>query len=1339
MPWLAIGILLVGMLLWAGPIGLAQQPDRWPTTSLLPDWRRNHSVVYDPANNRLLVFGGWNGRRFFNDLWALDLTPSAEKWSRLDAEGVQPRARAFHTAIYDASAGRMIVFGGRGLGRELADVWALDLTPGNETWIELAPSGASPPARYAHTAVYDVENTRMVVFGGVASGRPLDDLWSLDLTPGSEKWTKLSPAGASPMARGFHAAIADESNRRMVLFGGRGAAGNLDDVWVLQLASGSEAWGTLVPGGTAPPTRRAHTAVYDGGRGRMVTFGGLGNDSFLDDLWALDLTLGSEAWNFLGGQLDGVPDSSSISADALPLGEAPTPQAWHTATMDELHDRMLVLGGFGPVQTLVKQWTLDLTVDVWESLSPAWSGLSPNVSMSMQIEDAPDGGSANKLVGSWLDVVVRLSTNSLDAGEGISVTLTAHGNPFGVPTACFRQTDAGTCTPLSVHSVGEGRYRTGIVNLPWFGGTATGNVRFRFYIGQLPDEPDVDLTAQAYFPQVDEERDATAMVRVRDHVAALIVTNRTRLYDVFEGDEVQGLLARLYQLAEGDSLDGAPLGSIFYVDRDNQTVAGWNSWEVDYSSESAANAVPRIIDGLIERWAGLAASPTYLLIAGDDDIVPFYRKKSFGDEAQYRSVGNGYPPLDEAVSHDFYFTDNPYADLDGEWQQGDLEMAAGRIVGGSVADMLAFIDNSLLGPVVDSGNAVVASVLSEEYCPISEQYYDFYRDAVLDGPENDMVDALRDKWGLDVLNDVETPVTIETRAWGLEDLLAIMGQRFVIFHSMSHAENNVVCLTDDCEPRSEQLTPSRVSVLEEETQALSLNRPFFYIDGCRAGMSAARRWDEGLVWALARYGASGIIASAGLSYGNPEAEVSCCGETLTNEFWLHAIENQDPVDTVGLALRNAKQDFDPAYDWTLSEEKTVQTFTLFGLPWMTLPQSGETRNTAGGGHLWLQELRNVRASRLVADDAYVLTASVDASQWSTVTLGSFDLVQVEGLELSRYDDGPVVPVAAWRLPLPSRAAVTTVTVILSDPVDLGMLDIPTFLHRPDYPGGPPSIYVATADSVGVYPPEPYRLDVTPLDSWQLHRLSLIPLVYDAISDQATLYQQVQVTVTYTSTTPLAVIGLRTNRKTYLPGQPIAAWAWLQNVSDAELLVTPTLAVVDAAGQTWGLRVAEPVTLPGAMLSVVPMSITLTLEEGAYQLRFAAWWEGEMVAGLARDVSVVAGGIVALTGPDALLPNAIGQFHVTFANTKADPAAAMVHLGVFDPAGQPVSDLRPQATVIPGATTATLSFDWPGEGRSPGTYTAVAQVLSGGHVYGPLSRAVRIGGHVYLPLVLRESP
>src|SRR5262245_5935623 len=164
------------------------------------------SAIYDPARQRMVVYGGQSGPISGNSdeiAWQLTLqgTPS---WTALTVVGMQPNApfgRQSQSAIYDPVRDRMIVFGGLGVNF-WNDVWAFSLA--THTWTQLMPSGLPPAARQGHTAIYDPIRDRMIVFGGAIQGNTdKNDVWALSLGA-SPAWTQLTPSGTPPIARGWH-------------------------------------------------------------------------------------------------------------------------------------------------------------------------------------------------------------------------------------------------------------------------------------------------------------------------------------------------------------------------------------------------------------------------------------------------------------------------------------------------------------------------------------------------------------------------------------------------------------------------------------------------------------------------------------------------------------------------------------------------------------------------------------------------------------------------------------------------------------------------------------------------------------------------------------------------------------------------------------------------------------------------------------------------------------------------------------------------------------------------------------------------------------------------------
>jgi Galactose oxidase, central domain len=316
-----------------------------------PSARSTPTAVYDSLRRRMIVFGGDEGSTRRNDTWSLDLGGNPS-WVQLFPAGTAPPARAGHSAVYDSNRDRVIVFGGFGSdpSDHLNDTWALNLSP-EPAWQQLIPSRLPPPAREYHSAIYDPIADRMIVFGGW-NGIHLEDMWQLSFS-GSSGWSQIATA-VRPAARWGHTASYDPVGERMLVLGGNTASGNVNDIWALAL-SDVLSWGQITPVGTPPAPRRQHTAVYDLARDRILLFGGgqTNNSIFLfNDTWAL--TLSDMRW-----------------AQQFPEGTAPIGRRGHVAALDTEGARMVVFGGYiGPIvtggyrnDTRMLDWSTVISVD----------------------------------------------------------------------------------------------------------------------------------------------------------------------------------------------------------------------------------------------------------------------------------------------------------------------------------------------------------------------------------------------------------------------------------------------------------------------------------------------------------------------------------------------------------------------------------------------------------------------------------------------------------------------------------------------------------------------------------------------------------------------------------------------------------------------------------------------------------------------------------------------------------------------------------------------------------------------------------------------------------------
>lgn len=151
-----------------------------------PGARAGHSAVYDSANNRMIVFGGGTSSGFLNDVWVLanaNGLGGAPTWMQLAPTGPLPSVTSSHSAIYDPVANTMTVFGGSTNAGFTDKVWLLTNANGmggTPAWTQLKPTGGSPGARYSHSAVFNPSTGRMIIFGGAdPSGAAHNDTWVL--------------------------------------------------------------------------------------------------------------------------------------------------------------------------------------------------------------------------------------------------------------------------------------------------------------------------------------------------------------------------------------------------------------------------------------------------------------------------------------------------------------------------------------------------------------------------------------------------------------------------------------------------------------------------------------------------------------------------------------------------------------------------------------------------------------------------------------------------------------------------------------------------------------------------------------------------------------------------------------------------------------------------------------------------------------------------------------------------------------------------------------------------------------------------------------------------------
>ncbi len=335
----------------------------WTSNGPLP--RSAHSAVYDISTKRMVVFGGipvptnTNSTQDLNDVWRLfgsstALGGSGLNWSQVHPTGTPPAPRFGHSAGYDPLNNRMIIFGG-GEGRSSPcanDVWVLTNANGfggTSAWVQLSPSGDPPSPRFVQGGVYDlISNTLMIYGGSNCFSTVFSDFWVLSNAngvSGTPTWTQLFPSGGPGPRQALNSVVYDSTSNEFILFGGYDGSTFFNDVWVLSNANGSRgtpAWTQLSPTGTLPAVRSGNTATYDPTTNRMTIFGGESSGGGpLGDTWVLTNANG----------MGGTPAWIEIAGSSV---DFPAPRIDPTAVYDPASNAMTVFGGLIAVSPLLE-------------------------------------------------------------------------------------------------------------------------------------------------------------------------------------------------------------------------------------------------------------------------------------------------------------------------------------------------------------------------------------------------------------------------------------------------------------------------------------------------------------------------------------------------------------------------------------------------------------------------------------------------------------------------------------------------------------------------------------------------------------------------------------------------------------------------------------------------------------------------------------------------------------------------------------------------------------------------------------------------------------------------
>lgn len=248
-----------------------------------PTKRSYHSatiVVQEMAFAKIVVFGGYDGDDFLDDVHTLDA--SEWEWVEVPVTGDKMAGRCGHTGTLFGDH-QILYFGGNADTGESNDLYSLDTN--TWSWFNQPTSGNPPTPRSYHSAC--ITNEFLAVFGGWDGERCLNDMLLLNTSTWS--WTMPKCGGDIPLPRFTHSA--NTLGNEVLVFGGFDDVRQHNEVYAFDVTTNK--WRTQPCGGAVPCPRSQHAAVIV--KDNLVVFGGSDGRRRLSDLAVLDLN--DWTWN----------------------------------------------------------------------------------------------------------------------------------------------------------------------------------------------------------------------------------------------------------------------------------------------------------------------------------------------------------------------------------------------------------------------------------------------------------------------------------------------------------------------------------------------------------------------------------------------------------------------------------------------------------------------------------------------------------------------------------------------------------------------------------------------------------------------------------------------------------------------------------------------------------------------------------------------------------------------------------------------------------------------------------------------------------------------------------
>jgi|GEM_PF-3602805 len=162
-----------------------------------PSYRTEAAMAFDPRNQKILLFGGWeagdsSGKNLKNDTWVFDAQMNT--WEELKPSNA-PKNLLEVVMAFDSTHDQMILFG-TNMSSKKSETWKWEFDSSTWTQLNFGEGASTPSGRVYPSMAFDLSSNEMILFGGYdkSNGKVLNDTWALGVhSPIEEERDPLPP------------------------------------------------------------------------------------------------------------------------------------------------------------------------------------------------------------------------------------------------------------------------------------------------------------------------------------------------------------------------------------------------------------------------------------------------------------------------------------------------------------------------------------------------------------------------------------------------------------------------------------------------------------------------------------------------------------------------------------------------------------------------------------------------------------------------------------------------------------------------------------------------------------------------------------------------------------------------------------------------------------------------------------------------------------------------------------------------------------------------------------------------------------------------------------------